>query len=515
MKIRKLELKNFGKFKEKELCLEEGLHIIYGENESGKSTLHTFIKSMLFGLERGRGRAAVCDTFSRYEPWENPAYYAGALVFECGGKRFRLERDFGKTTKKAVLFCEDDGEELSVKDGDLEMLLSGLTAANYEDTLYVGQLRAKTSQALAAELKNYATNYYVTGDSDIDLVAAVEALKEKKKSIDREVKISLQERQYKRERIEQEASYVWRDIHSLEAEIQEAEERLKGREEEKESGQKHKRVIDEIRPARWRIHPIEVIILVAMVIAAFLLPAQPWNFLVSIILALASGIYVWNRLKEGKKKNENGPEASLYGDASEEEYVTKERLVWEKEHLQGELKERMIQYENLKEQLEDMDELGREYQDQDQTRAAIMLALSRLEEVSGDMQEQLSREVNQRASEIMAELTGGKYTRLFIDEDLHMSLLAVGRKVQMEQVSQGTLEQIYFAFRMAVSEILHEEAYPIILDDTFAFYDDGRLMRTLQWLARNGRQVILFTCQTREEALLKKAGIPYSKTVLN
>ena len=76
MKIRELDLKSFGKFSEKKVVFHDGINVVYGENESGKSTVHTFIKSMLFGLERGRGRASHNDTFSLYEPWENPNYYA-------------------------------------------------------------------------------------------------------------------------------------------------------------------------------------------------------------------------------------------------------------------------------------------------------------------------------------------------------------------------------------------------------------------------------------------------------
>ena len=55
MKIQKLRLKHFGKFTDKDIQLREGINILYGENESGKSTLHSFIKGMLFGMERGRG----------------------------------------------------------------------------------------------------------------------------------------------------------------------------------------------------------------------------------------------------------------------------------------------------------------------------------------------------------------------------------------------------------------------------------------------------------------------------
>ena len=55
------------------------------------------------------------------------------------------------------------------------------------------------------------------------------------------------------------------------------------------------------------------------------------------------------------------------------------------------------------------------------------------------------------------------------------------------------------------------EPLPVLLDDTFAYYDDTRLKNTLSWLAVNKSQVILFTCQNREEEALKQLGIRYRK----
>ena len=82
MKIEKLEIRNFGKMQNRTLEFSDGIQLISGENESGKSTVHTFIRSMLFGMTRGRGRAAKNDVYSRYEPWENPGFPAEGLRFE-------------------------------------------------------------------------------------------------------------------------------------------------------------------------------------------------------------------------------------------------------------------------------------------------------------------------------------------------------------------------------------------------------------------------------------------------
>ena len=143
MVITELYIRNFGKFSNRHFFLRDGVQVISGENEFGKTTLHAFIRAMLFGLERGRGRAAAKDDFSRYEPWEDPGSYAGVMRFVCGGRRFRLERNFARHTRSVSLVCEDDGEELSIEHGDLEMLLGGMTPELFDSTVSVGQLKAE------------------------------------------------------------------------------------------------------------------------------------------------------------------------------------------------------------------------------------------------------------------------------------------------------------------------------------------------------------------------------------
>ncbi len=156
MKITELYIKNFGRFSEQHFYIKDGVQVIYGENEYGKSTLQAFIKAMLFGMERGRGKAAVKDDFSKYQPWENPNYYAGVMRFRCGNRNFRLERSFDRISKQVSLVCEDDGEELSVEHGDLDILLGGITPGMYDNTVSIGQFQSRPGQELAESLKNYA-----------------------------------------------------------------------------------------------------------------------------------------------------------------------------------------------------------------------------------------------------------------------------------------------------------------------------------------------------------------------
>lgn len=518
MQIRELILKNYGKFHNRQIELEDGINLIYGENESGKSTIHTFIKGMLFGMERGRGRAAVNDTYSTYEPWENPNYYAGVLQFSSGGKTFRIERNFDKYSKKAELICEEDGEVLSVEDGDLEMLLGGMDADCYDNTVSMSQRNAEMGAGIAAELKNYATNYYTSGNGEINLSGALEQLNNRKKVLEQEIRKDLQEKRQKREQLEQEVSFVWRDVHHLEEELETIEEELAYRTEKerkrRQEEESAKGFMDEIRPEKWRIHPMEILVFVLVIIIAVILFSKPWNYLIAIILFLASGTYIWNRMKVGKKQVKTEPEIILEEITPEEEKIPLEKLRWERAHIASELKEKQVAYENLGEQLAELDEVSVRSRESEIKRQAVQMAAEHLEALSEEMQGYLKRDLNEKASAILCEITDGKYQKIVADEQLHIAVLTREKRMELHQVSRGTVEQIYLALRMAVGELLCEEEMPVILDDTFAYYDENRMEQTLRWLKNHKKQVLLFTCQTREEQVLKKSGITYHKVEL-
>ena len=81
MKYNLLHINHFCRQQNRTLEFHDGIHVIYWPNESGKSTLHAFLEAMLFGMERGRGRAAKNDNYSRYYPEEGSSTYGGVLEF--------------------------------------------------------------------------------------------------------------------------------------------------------------------------------------------------------------------------------------------------------------------------------------------------------------------------------------------------------------------------------------------------------------------------------------------------
>lgn len=181
MIIKDIRLTNFGKFNHKMLSLEPGLNIIYGENEAGKTTLHTFIRAMLFGLEKQRGKGSGKDLYSKYEPWDNPSNYQGMMTIEKDGVNYRIERNFSKEHKSFKVINEDEGIQLNEE--QIDSLFSGLDESCYYNTISISQLGSVTDKELEVILKNYAANLGATKSMDIDIKAAYADLDVLKKKI--------------------------------------------------------------------------------------------------------------------------------------------------------------------------------------------------------------------------------------------------------------------------------------------------------------------------------------------
>ena len=165
MQIDRAAIFRFGKLADRTVDFAPGINIVYGKNEAGKTTLHAFLTAMLFGLEKGRGRAKGTEGYLRYEPWHAPSYYSGALQFSVGGRPFYLERNFYHKEPRARLCNLADGEELSVAYGDLGMLLGGVTREAYENTCDIPQCRAVTGAELTDSRPLYTGIPYFLPDN--------------------------------------------------------------------------------------------------------------------------------------------------------------------------------------------------------------------------------------------------------------------------------------------------------------------------------------------------------------
>ena len=482
MIINRLILKNFGKFQGKEIELKEGINILFGENESGKSTIHVFLQSMLFGMKRGRGKASKTDIYSRYMPWENGNWYEGSMVFTCGERTFRLERGFGKFAKAPILVCKTDGEMLSVEHGDLDMLLGGITENVYENTVSVGQAKSRTEEGLLKEIRDYLSEFQGTGDFRFHPEQAVEILKKRRKELEQKEREALAEK----EKQERESALK---IHLEEEEIENIQRKLK----EKLSGDASAREVRERGKGK-------IILLAILPLVGAVLGVWVWKSpIMAIVLPLLLfGMYFGlSYLLSQKRKREQ---------QAAKKAKTEERRRLLKESLQ----ERQMKLENLKEEAA---ERKHDYDTIEKIRKeiqAVSIAGAKIKEAAGNLQKLTGQKLQDEISEIFAQLTGGKYKRVLLTENFEIYLDTGEKYLQLYQVSYGTAEQIYLALRLACGTILcQEEELPLILDETFAMYDEKRLIQALKYISQRKSQVILFSSNKREIQALEKAGIPF------
>lgn len=104
MEILNLKVNNFGKLSNKEIELKKGINIIYGENESGKSTLLKFIMGMFYGLSKNKNKKLISD-YEKYMPW-NGGEFSGKITYKLdNNQKYEVFREFKK--KNPNIFNEN------------------------------------------------------------------------------------------------------------------------------------------------------------------------------------------------------------------------------------------------------------------------------------------------------------------------------------------------------------------------------------------------------------------------
>ncbi|WP_029502569.1 ATP-binding protein [Lachnoclostridium phytofermentans] len=187
MIIKELHPGHFGKFHNVDVELTPGINVIYGKNEAGKSTLHAFVKGMLFGIEKLRGRAGKEDLYVKYQPWDTPGAYQGSMVLRVDGEDYRIIRSFYKKERSIKIIKESTGRELTDAELGVGAIIPKLTESIYRNTISIEQLRAKTEYELAEELKNYITNLSMSKSKEVDVNGAIQYLLEKKKRLEKQL----------------------------------------------------------------------------------------------------------------------------------------------------------------------------------------------------------------------------------------------------------------------------------------------------------------------------------------
>lgn len=629
MIIKDIRLINFGKFHDTEIHFERGLNIVYGENEAGKTTIHTFIRGMLFGIDKQRGKASGKDTYTKYEPWINPEVYRGMMRVENDGKDYRFERNFNKNEKSFRVIDEDLGRELD--DNEIKQLFRGLDESCYYNTISISQIGSATDKELENILKNYAANLGSTKSMEIDMKQALTSLDAERKEIISENKVGSKEsvirdmeetaeeiEMSKREqdtiiseidldrskeaellakkqdlagkdavRLEEMTKYsarkenLYNEIMQLNHEIDKASRTLteitaqKGEMEKQleSKGIPTREVMERVSNALNKATNIPIVLALITVvclgcsIGMFMANPELLDFSskgilkigipagLALAFLIATIVKFFMNVKSKERLAENLKETKLIMDKldalnNEKTYTERQldnrraNLSVAKESLKN-LEESELSSDDYSEEIKELDEeyaalkekIGKEQgvleqkQEQDielekhieNLKAklqsiknaeieirALENAKREIEEIAYEVRNSFGRRLNEKASYYMSKITNGKYNNIVIDDNLNVSVNGRNALISSFKLSKGTVEQIYMALRLAAADIIFEnDTKPILLDDTFAMYDNKRMGNTMKFMAENLDQVIVFSCHTREKVMDDKLGLDY------
>ena len=603
MKIRKIHIDGFGKLSDIDIVPGEGITVFGGRNEAGKSTLHLFIRSILYGASTKR-RLGAKSVHERMRPWNRPEIYRGRAEVEFEQQRYMIERDFNKAPDDLTIMELGEGSSRVVAEPAelMKRMLNGLTETAYINTVSAGQLGTATQKDMANELKRYSANIGSTMNPKLSADKALKYLEREKDALNAELNteapkeynrvltelkrideaLKLPENENRLSEITDESNKLSLKNNELSVSMAEADKELegyketllgKGFAEESEINGLYKSIHEEYDAlnksegkafGKAPVFATAVFFFIAAEGAfygykfaenALRLPAYAIavvSLLIAVIICaristlrnrwkqennalsdrLKSYIGVERPSEESLRQfDEYISKASLIAGKMNELKAKKDVLGTEQHKLNDEyagcldsLTEQQSRRARVEELLENSAKLRRQeallvriIRNNKLIREkleAVQLAEETLTELALDIKSAAGTYINDEASKMIAAITNHVYDSISAGQSYDIELNSENGMIAVGDMSAGTADQVYLAIRLATVRFItgKTDPLPLILDDSFNLYDDERLEASLSFLAREYQgQMLIFTCQKREESVLDKLGIKYKK----
>lgn len=642
MKINKIKINSYGKLKEKEIQLHDGINIVYGENESGKSTLLKFIVNSFYGISKNKKGKEYSD-FDRYLPWTGEEF-SGKIEYELNNKeKYEVYRDFKK--KNPQIF-NSSKEEISkqfnidkTKGNEFFYEQTKMDEELFLSTVVVSQQEVRLGKQEQNMLVQKIANLVGTGDDNVSYKKAIDRINRRQldeigtdRSREKPINVlsrKIKELEGKKEELEKYENLKYEieenknkfgqqitkqeSIINILKELKQInenkileEEKIKIKEQIKiENEEKIKNNLNKINQIKnsnknilenkekiknnkinKKIFFIFILLIIINLLQFYLLKNKIFNYTFLLTIPLFLIIYYIYKINRNRKihqkerknkkelekinleinnlnneinlikennenlekeiielKNNLNLKINLEKEKIKNKYlkynekntinniINTENINLKIEETQNELNNKKIELEslnleqkNIEPKLENLSKIEEELVNSKNK----MLTLEKLNESfeltkqviikSYDkMKNTVTPKFTRALSNNISRITDGKYTNIiFNDEQGIIIELDNGNYIPVDKLSIGTIDQLYLSLRLSMLEELSKEYMPIILDESFAYYDTKRLKNILEYISEKfkNHQVIILTCTNREKEILEELNISYNLNIL-
>ena len=618
MRIDNIKINGFGKIENKEIEFKDGINIVYGENETGKSTVLKFISSMLYGASKNKNGKLISD-FDKYKPWSN-GEFSGKIKYTLDDdSEYEVFRDFRK--KNPVIYNEfgkDISKEFCInKTSGISYFeeQTGVDEQTFFKTVAIEQTDVKLDKLDTNSLVQKMSNLITTGDDNISFQKSldklnkmqtenigndrtkqrpinivnenIQKLETNKKKINFEVENASDNSDKKielnsnlvQEKAKKEFLKEVKELDNLEK-LNDSKLEM-----ENDSLDEYFFRVNELRErinensgGRQKLNykfnkPLFSIIFASLVIIDVIIYFVLKNIivsLVSLIPPLFVMIYMIKKNFDAKKEldknksylkeefeiaNQNYEKKKKEVDSLSKYFrqnvkkMQKEIAERYKKNLSAKFIEKIFddktkvddeidlnqaiineinvqigllesQKANVDEKLQSLTKIEEELEEQKNIKEELEslnksynLARECLERAYEEVRHNVSPKFQEKLCDITSNITNGRYNNIITNDETGISVeVENGSYMPIDLLSTGTIDEMFLSLRLSTLNEISKENIPIILDETFAYFDNNRLKNVLLYLQDQNydSQIIIFTCTNREIMALNELKIEYN-----
>lgn len=621
MLIENLQINNFGKLKNKNIELNNGINVIYGENESGKTTLLKFITSMFYGVNKNKNGKRISD-FEKYTPWEE-GEFSGKIKYKLDNEEeYEVYRNFAKKNPQVLdKLGNDVSKNYTIDKTYGNKFFFEQTKVDEElfnMAMVIMQQEVKLDEKKQNILIQKASNIMLTGEDDVSYKKIISKLNKKqteeigteksptkplyltrqkieelgRKKAELENILPLQyEIEDKKIDIEKDVKHGEKELELLqsiqkmqnEAKIEEEkiDINIKSKKETENKKQEEEDRLNNIKSKKIEKKSLKMLYIIPILLTIFsiilFLINQKIISYIGIALDIISIIVIsliqikenkkYKKIKDEERQEKNNIKNKI--EVLENEIKEKEKIINEKQNelnikinlnkqelknkfqeinnienffeneidsenilneqkyindLKLELTRLEMQRKEILEKLENKSQIEEELENLRENLGGLIeynetinIAKEGIEKAYLKMKEDITPKFSIKLSNAIQNISSGKYKTVKVNEEDGLIVETEnGNYVPADVLSIGTIDQLYLSLRISSINELTKENMPIILDETFAYFDNERLGKVLEFLNKEykDRQILILTCTNRENEILNKMNIEYNKIEL-